>query len=63
MNLWLGGILTPMGFVSSGGLVVSAWHCKGLVMISQSHSKGRVHWPTLRDTHIVWVKCTNSAES
>ena len=22
MNLWLGGIFTPMGFVSSGGLII-----------------------------------------
>ena len=32
-------------------------------MLPQSHSKGRVHWPTLRGMHIVWVKLYTSAES
>ena len=32
----------PWG-VPSGGLIVRTWHCKGLVMISQLHSYGRVH--------------------
>ena len=40
----------------SGYKYIKTQHCKGLMVIAQSHAFGSVNWPTLKANYLVWVK-------